>query len=328
MQTKFIKTLTAGAYFGEVALLKDCARTATVMSKGYSTCASLQKDKFEKLMSRYSFLRRSMEQNISTNYQDKWRKFIKRALRNIEFLTLSIPEEIIEEISYKLELKSIAKGEYLFKVGDPCKVIYIICKGRLELLISNNRHSTESFLDTLYAGCSVGSYSALNTEDYTLSGKALTDCTVLKLDFMVLDQMRAEFDELDDNLSEYEEYIEENGLPYCDYKLHRGKSLDISPLEKFQNGIHRIIRIVKSYKASSLTDLLKKVQEKVKKDRTKKTKKWKQKALKATPQNFEEKVEKMMLEQSTQIEILKEMVYNQTLMIKSLQLNHTFKCNG
>jgi CRP-like cAMP-binding protein len=118
LQSKFIKTLEVGSYFGEVALLKECSRTATVKSKNYSTCAALDSMNFGKLLSRYSFLRKSMEIYISNNYQDKWREFIKRSLRNVEFLIQSIPEEIIEEISYKLELKSISKGEYLFKVGQ------------------------------------------------------------------------------------------------------------------------------------------------------------------------------------------------------------------
>ena len=87
-------------------------------------------------------------------------------------------------------------------------------KGRIEILITNNRNSNETYLDTIYAGCSVGSYSALNVEDYTILGRALTDCTILKLEFLFLEQMRFESDELDDNITEYEKYVEENGLPY------------------------------------------------------------------------------------------------------------------
>jgi hypothetical protein len=69
--------------------------------------------------------------------------------------------------------------------------------------------------------------------------------------------MRYEFEELDDVMFEYEEYIEENGLPYCDYKMHRGDAWEIPPIQKFKYGINRIIRILKSYKANKLTDLLK-----------------------------------------------------------------------
>lgn len=66
-----------------------------------------------------------METQISQKYKDKWRKFIKRALRNVEYLNKTVPDEVIEEISYKLELMNITKGDYLFKVGQPCKEINI-----------------------------------------------------------------------------------------------------------------------------------------------------------------------------------------------------------
>lgn len=108
-----------GAYFGEVALLKNCSRTATVKSKNYSTCASLDKAKFEKILDKYSFLRKSMDAHISEKYQDRLRKFIKRSLKNVEYLACSIPEEIVEEISYKVEIKHISKGDYIFKAGEP-----------------------------------------------------------------------------------------------------------------------------------------------------------------------------------------------------------------
>jgi hypothetical protein len=50
-----------------------------------------------------------------------------------------------------------------------------LAKGRIELLISNNRSSAQSYLDTLYSGCSFGSYGAIKAAEYTLSAKALTE---------------------------------------------------------------------------------------------------------------------------------------------------------
>lgn len=51
-------------------------------------------------------------------------------------------------------------------------------------------------------------------EDYTISGRAITDCTVLKLDYNILEIMREIYPELDDKMLEYEKYINKNGLPY------------------------------------------------------------------------------------------------------------------
>ena len=129
------------------------------------------------------------------------------ALRNIEYLANSIPEEIIEEISYKVETKNIEKGDYLFRVGTQWKEIYIVCMGRFEIMISNRRHSSESYLETLYAGWVIGSYGSINYNEYTISWRALTDWVVFKLEYYKIDQLRAEFDELNENISEWEKYI-------------------------------------------------------------------------------------------------------------------------
>jgi CRP-like cAMP-binding protein len=61
-------------------------------------------------------------------------------------------------------------------------------------------------LDILYSGCTIGSYSSLTAEDYSISGFAKTDLTVLKLDYHKLDKMRDKYEELDDKMTEYENY--------------------------------------------------------------------------------------------------------------------------
>lgn len=43
-------SLTTGSYFGEVALLKKCKRTATVVSTNYGTLGELSKNEFEVLV--------------------------------------------------------------------------------------------------------------------------------------------------------------------------------------------------------------------------------------------------------------------------------------
>lgn len=148
-----------------------------------------------------------MEQRISEKYQDKLKKFIKKSLRNVEYLSYSMPEEVIEEISYKVETKNIEKGDYLFRVGMQCKELYIISMGRVEILLANRKHSNETYLETLYAGWVIGSYGSINYDEYTISCRAITDCVVLKIDYYKIDQMRTEFDELNENIGDCEKYI-------------------------------------------------------------------------------------------------------------------------
>jgi hypothetical protein len=36
-----------------------------------------------------------------------------------------------------------------------------------------------------------------------------------------LQEIRDSYDNLDEIVSEYEEYLQENGLPFCDYRIYR-----------------------------------------------------------------------------------------------------------
>ena len=168
-----------------------------------------------------------MERHIRKNYRDKWRKFVKRSVKNIDYLSYNMPDLIINDISYLFEITSISEGSYLFKKGTTWKDIHIISNGEINIYLGDNKR--ESFLDTLYAGCTIGSYGVLNADDYTVSAKAKTDCTVLSMPYSKLLVLRDKYEKLDEAISRYENYCDENGIPYWDYKLHRNRSLEWSP---------------------------------------------------------------------------------------------------
>ena len=301
--SRFIHSLKPGSYFGEVALLKEWLRTANVKSRNYSTWASIENSKFMKLIGRYPFIKKAMEKRIKTHYQDRWRKFVKRSLKNVDYLYSGVSDDVVEELSYKMEIISLHLDDYLFTSGRLWQEIFIVCNGELEIKISNKDNSTGTFLDTLYSGWTVGSYSALVSGNYTISAKAMTDCTVLKLDFLELHNMRVKNDDLMVKMDEYEKYISKNGLPYWDYRLHRTKLNEERPIVKFRNGVKRIMRILKSYKSSAFTDILKKIQEQMEEERKNKQMNKIKKAL-LQPKTHEEKVENWLLTLTEQVKNL------------------------
>ena len=214
---KYTATLKPSSYFGEVALIKNCTRTASVYSKNYTTCAELKKEIFEKLLKRFQFLKDSMEHRIYHSYNDKWKKFKKRCIRNIDYMSYGISDRIIEEITYMFDLVSIKQGDFLFKAGQPCRDIHIISRGEINIYVHNN--TKETFIDTLYTGCTIGAYWSLLSDEYSMSGRAKTDLTLLRLPFTRMQEIRESNEDLDRVMCEYEHYVEENGLPYCDYKV-------------------------------------------------------------------------------------------------------------
>ena len=191
-------------------------------------------------------------------YQDKRKTFIKKVLKNIDYLA-EVPDVVLEEMTYLLEPVNITPGSYLFKRGTPCKEIYLVCNGDLDIYIGKN--SRENIIDTLYTGCTVGAYYILTNDDYAISAKAATDCTLLKLTSKQLVDLRGDFDKLDDEINKCENYVVDNGLPYCDYKMYRTKLYKSTPITKFRAGIRRIVNIVRTFKSSAIQDLLEKVRE-------------------------------------------------------------------
>jgi CRP-like cAMP-binding protein len=315
---KYTTTLKNGSHFGEIALLKSCKRTATVTSKNYSTLAAMNKMNFDELVQRYPDVKEAFNRFIMISYNDKWKKFQKRALRNIDYLNSpNINDPIIEELLYKLEPITVSKDTFIFKAGTPCKDIHIVTSGELDVYVNNNNKDT--YLDTLYTGWVIGSYSALTSEYYAITGKAKTECKLLVLKYKDLFDVRQIFDELDLVMIDYENYCDENGLPYWDYKLHRNRNLDMLPIEKFRAGIKRIVRIVKSYKSSALTDLLKQVAEKVKHDKKQKENKRK-KILKHSSQLSPiERNEQSIIALTEKVERLRDVIEDQSEMIKTLK---------
>lgn len=151
-------------------------------------------------------------------------------MRSIDFLNQKVPDEVIEELCYKLEIVSLNQNAYLFESGKPWKELYIICNGELDVFLKN-KNGMEMYLDTLYTGWSTGSYSVLTGDDYSISSKAKSDCLLIKLLYSNLDQLREQFIELDIAMAEYEDYIATEGLPYWDYKMYRSGHLHMKPIK-------------------------------------------------------------------------------------------------
>lgn len=99
--THIPKLLNQGDYFGEVALIFDCKRTATVKSTNYCTFARIEKPVF---LNTSNMFRQSLRQN-TYNYTDGFKKFKIKLLKQIEYFETYDLEDhtmFFDEIQYQM----------------------------------------------------------------------------------------------------------------------------------------------------------------------------------------------------------------------------------
>lgn len=262
----FVRTLVEGDYFGEIGLIKQWKRTASVSSKNYATLAEFDFEVYTKLMSEFPNVKVKMEKHIET-YDDPWKAFMIKGLRNIDFLSKNVGVKTIEELMYCLDTININEDTVLFESGTIWKEIFIVWDGKLDLYVNNG--NIDKYLDTLYLGSTIGGYSALVGEPYWITAKSKTSWTILKLTIAKLLAVREKFSDLDAKMAEYEKYVEENGLPYWDYRIFRSSHLKLKPIQKFQYGVRRIVSILASYKNYDLRDMMRNLKDTLKKEKMK-----------------------------------------------------------
>jgi len=71
---RYIRQLGQGDYFGEVSILTDCTRTATVKSSNYSTMVCIHKRVFYDLCSSFPDILIKMKRK-ALEYNDPWKEF-------------------------------------------------------------------------------------------------------------------------------------------------------------------------------------------------------------------------------------------------------------
>ena len=75
----FVRNLYKGMLFGEVALIAQTKRTATVKSKNYCTLAALVEENFYEMCQQFPDIFFKMKKETK-KYNDKWKLFQKRLL--------------------------------------------------------------------------------------------------------------------------------------------------------------------------------------------------------------------------------------------------------
>ncbi|KAI9552776.1 hypothetical protein GHT06_020656 [Daphnia sinensis] len=145
---KYLSTMELGKVMGELAILYNCKRTATIRAANDSKLWAIERQVFQSIMMRTGMIR-----------QAEYTAFLKSVptFKNLQEEKLLKIADALEECSYK-------QGVYIIRQGAPGDTFYIIRKGQVKVTIKDRTTSQELYIRSLKRGDFFGE-KALQSED-------------------------------------------------------------------------------------------------------------------------------------------------------------------
>ncbi|XP_052007262.1 cGMP-dependent protein kinase 2 [Xyrauchen texanus] len=189
---KLLGQMRPGTAFGELAILYNCKRTATVKAVTQSHIWALDRQTFQTIMMRSTRAR-----------QEEYFSF----LRSVSLLK-DLPEEKLSKIVDCLEVDYFDKGEYIIREGEEGNTFFIIAKGEVSVTQTTEGFCEPQEIKTLGVGDYFGE-KALISEDVRsaniIAKENDTQCLVVDRDNF--NQMVGTYEELQAYLREYVEQL-------------------------------------------------------------------------------------------------------------------------
>lgn len=161
-----VATKAAGASFGELALMYNAPRTATVVCDGRAKLWALDRASFQSIM-------RSTESSRNAT--------VSEFLCQMD-LFKGLSKEELGKVVDAVKERDYKDGEYMFRQGDPGEDFFIISKGSVVITKSQTPGAEEQFVTELGTGKFFGELALSMNKPRAASVFAKGDCGCFTLD--------------------------------------------------------------------------------------------------------------------------------------------------
>ncbi|CAH1108227.1 unnamed protein product [Psylliodes chrysocephalus] len=181
-ENKILHHLDSGKVLGELAILYNCQRTATI--KAHTDCKlwAIERQCFQTIMMRTGLIR-----------QAEYTDFLKSVP-----IFKTLPEDTLIKISDVLEETVYANGDYIIRQGARGDTFFIISRGRVKVTLKKPNNPKEEFIRTLGKGDFFGE-KALQGDDLRTANVIVDDpegVTTLVIDRETFNQLISDLDEI------------------------------------------------------------------------------------------------------------------------------------
>jgi putative peptide zinc metalloprotease protein len=167
-EEEFIIKGGSGQYFGEIALVTNATRNATVRAETPLSLLSLRKQDFDRLVRQYV----TLDSQMSTNVRYSW------LLRGMPIFD-ELDSRQLDLLAERLESERFEAGEIVVRVGDPGDKFYIVESG--ELIVAQEKNGEMVEISRRSPGEYVGEIALLQTQARTATLIAAEDTNLLSL---------------------------------------------------------------------------------------------------------------------------------------------------
>ncbi|XP_018577921.1 cGMP-dependent protein kinase, isozyme 2 forms cD4/T1/T3A/T3B [Anoplophora glabripennis] len=181
-ENKFLSTLTPGKVLGELAILYNCQRTATIKAATDCKLWAIERQCFQTIMMRTGLIR-----------QAEYTDFLKSVP-----IFKNLPEDTLIKISDVLEETYYAHGDYIIRQGARGDTFFIISKGRVKVTMKMPNSNEEKYIRTLTKGDFFGE-KALQGDDLRTANIIVDDpegVSTLVIDRETFNQLISNLDEI------------------------------------------------------------------------------------------------------------------------------------
>ena len=135
-----VRGLEEGDYFGEIGLLYEEMRTATVQSTNFCTMAYVMRDPFFEIITRFGELWEMFkEKSLNYDENDVWKSFKVLLLKQIDYMSpesnVYLDEAFYSEIQFYMKEENYPKGTEIFSQDTPCTSILFVVQGKIDLQV-------------------------------------------------------------------------------------------------------------------------------------------------------------------------------------------------
>ena len=175
----YVRRLDEGEHFGEVSIVYNCQRSASVISMNYNTFATINWEAYKRLIQEFPEYESCLMRHVVTTYYDHRIKFITNMLKRVEYLDL-VPQDILFELMFALKEKKVDKEGIVLEQERLIESIYFIEEGQVK--IETEFENNEFIIDKMGPGSVINSRAVFLRDQMYVNVTALTDVKILIMD--------------------------------------------------------------------------------------------------------------------------------------------------